>query len=80
MYSRTSSPAAVGHSLTISFLSAVPVLIVLTLLYISAPEILPALCQHSYLHSYVMEEIKELVLLRFFLGVFQPDQIPKYLG
>lgn len=68
-HSRTSSTAAVGHSLMISSLLAAPVSIVLTLLCISVPELLPALCQHSYLCSYVIEGIKELAHLGVFLGV-----------
>lgn len=46
-YSRASSLASGAQSLTIYSLSAIPALIVLTLPCISAPKLLPALCQHG---------------------------------
>lgn len=71
---------AVGHSLMISSLSAAPVSVVLTLLFISVSELLLALCQHSYLCSCVMEGIKEMVHLGVFLGVFTQIKSPNTLA
>lgn len=73
-YSRTSSPAAVGHSLTISFLSAVPLLVVLSLHLCcwATPCAVPAQLRHG--------RDQGAGLPKVFLGVFQPAQIPKYLG
>lgn len=64
----------------ISSLSAAPVSTVPALLCISVPELLPTLCQHSYLCSYVMEGIKELVHLGVFLGVFSQMKSPNILA
>lgn len=57
-HGRTSSPAATGHSLLIYFSSAVSVSIVLTLLHISAPELLPVLGQHGSLSGSGMGGIR----------------------